>query len=63
MFNDCENKDDLNLSYLEALIALKDGVDVDDSLELDRILKSKCPAQYAAVNVQYDKRHDELSCW
>jgi hypothetical protein len=63
MFTSCQTEDDLNLAYLEVLIALNDGVDVDDSVELDRILKAKCPQQYAAVNAQYDNRRDEMNCW
>jgi hypothetical protein len=63
MFDDCQTEDDLNLAYLEALIALNDGFDVDDSVELDRILKAKCPPPYVAINAQYDARRDEMSCW
>ena len=63
MFNNCQTEADLNLAYLEALIALNDGTDVDDSVELDRILKAKCPQPYVAINAQYDARRDEMSCW
>jgi hypothetical protein len=63
MFDDCQTEDDLNLAYLEALIALNDSVDVDDSVELHKILKAKCPHQYADINAQYDARRDEMSCW
>jgi hypothetical protein len=58
MFDDCQTEDNLNLAYLEAL---NDVIDVDDSLELDTILKNKGSAQYANVNRQYEKRRDELS--
>ncbi len=63
MFDDCQTEADLNLSYLKSLIALNDGFDVDDLVELDRILKAKCPQPYAAINAQYDARRDEMSCW
>ncbi len=60
MFGNCQTEDELNLAYLEALIALNNGIDLDDVLELDRRLKAQYPLQYNAINTQYDHRRDEL---
>lgn len=60
MFGNCQTEDELNLAYLEALIALNNGIDLDDVLELDRRLKAQYPLQYNAINTQYDNRRDEL---
>ena len=60
MFNHCLTTDDLELALFEAMVALNNGVEMDDSVEFDDHLAANFPEGHKAICDAYREQSDAV---